>query len=79
MLAGMPVIATNTYENRLIVNTTNGVLINDTPEDFCKGLTNLFTARNSFKSSEIRQSVEAYTWEKIVKTNLKPYLLKLLQ
>lgn len=79
MLAGMPVIATNTYENRLIVNTTNGVLINDTPEDFCKGLTNLFTALNSFKSSEIRQSVEAYTWEKIVKTNLKPYLLNLLQ
>jgi len=78
MLSGMPVIATNTYENRLIVNGNNGVLINDSPEDFCKGLTRIYNQRNSYNSSEIRKSVESYTWKNIVSTNLKPYLQKLL-
>jgi glycosyltransferase involved in cell wall biosynthesis len=79
MLSGMPVIATNTYENRLIVNNINGVLINDTPEDFCNGLQSIYDRRNSYNSSEIRKSVEAYTWENIVNTNLKPYLLGLMK
>jgi glycosyltransferase involved in cell wall biosynthesis len=79
MLAGMPVIATSTYENRLIVKTTNGVLINDIPEDFCNGLLNIYDRRDSYDSSTIRKSVEGYTWENIVNTILKPYLLKLLQ
>jgi glycosyltransferase involved in cell wall biosynthesis len=75
----MPVVATNTYENRLIVNENNGVLINDSAEDFCNGLMKIYNQRNSFSSSEIRKSVELYSWEKIVNTNLKPYLQKLLQ
>jgi glycosyltransferase involved in cell wall biosynthesis len=79
MLAGMPVIATKTSENRLFVDETNGVLINDTPEDFCNGLTNIFNRRNSFNSHKIRKSVEAYTWENIVNTNLKPFLLGLIE
>jgi glycosyltransferase involved in cell wall biosynthesis len=79
MLSGMPVIATNTYENRLIVNDSNGVLINDTPEDFCNGLKKIYQQRNSYNSAQIRKSVENYTWEKIVNGNLKPYLLGLLK
>jgi glycosyltransferase involved in cell wall biosynthesis len=78
MLSGMPVIATNTYENRLIVNENNGVLINDTSEDFCNGLLTIYNKRNSFNSSEIRRSVESYTWGNIVNTNLKPYLMGLI-
>jgi glycosyltransferase involved in cell wall biosynthesis len=79
LLSGMPVIATNTYENRLIINEYNGVLINDSAKDFCKGLKSIYRLRNSFSSSEIRKSVESYTWENIVTTNLKPFLLELLQ
>jgi glycosyltransferase involved in cell wall biosynthesis len=79
LLSGMPVIATCTYENRLIVDNTNGVLIDDTPEDFCKGLEKIIDLRNYYRSSIIRQSVAKYTWEEIVNSNLKPYLLNLLQ
>jgi glycosyltransferase involved in cell wall biosynthesis len=79
LLSGMPVIATNTHENRLIVNNTNGVLINDTPEDFCNGLKNIYNQRLTYNSSEIRKSVEAYTWQNIVDTNLRPYLLGLIK
>ena len=78
MLAGMPVIATNTYENRLIVKTTNGVLINDTPEDFCNGLLKMCEVRNLYNSKEIRETVKAYTWENIVNINLKPFLMMLI-
>jgi glycosyltransferase involved in cell wall biosynthesis len=79
LLSGMPVIATSTSENRLIVDETNGVLINDTPEGFCKGLEEIYNRRNSFNSATIRKTVEAYTWENIVNTNLKPYLLRILE
>ena len=78
MLSGMPVIASDTYENRLIVNESNGVLINDSAEDFCNGLKRIYNQRNSYNPFEIRKSVESYTWGNIVNTNLKPYLLKLL-
>lgn len=79
LLSGMPVIATNTYENRVIVNDDNGVLINDSPEDFYNGLMSIYNKRDSFNSSVIRRSVESYTWENIVNTILKPYLLSLIE
>jgi len=78
MLSGMPVIASDTYENRLIVNKSNGVLVNDSAEDFCNGLTSIYNQRNSYNPYEIRNSAESYTWGNIVNTNLRPYLLKLL-
>ena len=79
LLSGMPVIATGTFENRLMVNEDNGVLINDSSEDFCNGLISIYNKRNSFNSSEIRKSAESYTWGNIVNTNLKPYLNKLIK
>jgi glycosyltransferase involved in cell wall biosynthesis len=79
MLSGMPVIATGTYENRLIVNDLNGVVINDSPEGFCSGLEEIYSRRNSFNSATIRKTVETYTWSNIVENNLKPYLLNLLR
>lgn len=73
-LSGMPVIATNTYENSRIVNKTNGVLIDDTSEDFCKGLLTIYNNRNSFNSAEIRRTVESFTWANIVNNTLRPFL-----
>lgn len=78
LLSGMPVIATNTYENRLIVKEENGVLINDTPDDFCNGLITIYNKRKEFNSDEIRKTVENHTWQKIVKNILEPYLSGLL-
>lgn len=77
LLSGMAVISTNTHENSHIVNQTNGILINDTSDAFCEGLYSIYNSRNKFSSSEIRQSMLSYTWQNIVNTNLKPYLLSL--
>jgi glycosyltransferase involved in cell wall biosynthesis len=79
ILAGMPVIATNTYENRLIVNNANGILINDTAEDFCNGLMAIYNHRNSFNSGEIRKSGESYTWANIVNNRMRPYLERIAE
>ena len=78
LLSGMPVIATGTYENKLIVNEVNGIIINDSAEDFCKGLIRIYNHKDSFNSELIRKSVESYTWEKIVNSNLKPFLLEMI-
>ena len=75
----MPVIATNTFENRQIVNEKNGVLIQDITEDFCRGLEHIYNQRKTYNSSNIRKSVEQYTWNNIVNNTLKPYLLGLLE
>ena len=78
LLSGMPVIATNTYENKLIVNYTNGVLISDSSEDFCNGLMKVYDLRKSFDSIVIRESVEFYKWSNIIKSIMIPFLQKIL-
>lgn len=74
LLSGMPVIATDTSENRKVINQENGVLIGETAEDFSVALKAIFEKRNLYNSAKIRSAGMGYTWEKIVQSNLKPYL-----
>ena len=73
-LSGMPVVATDTSENRKVVNQERGVLIGEAAEDFSAGLKAIFAEKNMFNSAKIRNAGMGYTWEKIVQSNLKPYL-----
>lgn len=68
LMAGMPVIATQTYENKKVINTINGILINDTPESFAFGVEYLYNNTNSFNEQIIRKSVENFKWSKIIKS-----------
>lgn len=77
LLSGMAVIATETSENRRIINGTNGVLISDNATAFANGLEELFKRRYEFISDEIRKPMMQYTWENIVNFYLKPYLANL--
>jgi len=74
LLSGMPVIATRTSENKKVITPRNGVLIDDTSEDFYAGLKIIYEKRYSFDSATIRESARKYTWEKIVRNNLWSYL-----
>jgi glycosyltransferase involved in cell wall biosynthesis len=78
LLAGIPVIATNTSENISIVNDSNGILISDNVEDFYNGLKQMVEMLNQYNEESIRNSVNSFTWESIVKQNLKPVLLKVI-
>jgi len=79
LLAGMPVIATNTYENARTINDSNGVLISDTPTDFCRGLQVLMDARHRFDSVAISRDCMKYTWSHIVNRQLYPFLMSLME
>ena len=74
MFAGMPVIATATTENMKVVNRLNGVLIQDTPESFYRGLEELHARQRDFDSGQIRCCCPEASWEHIVSFNFIPYV-----
>ena len=74
LMSGMPVIATNTYENNLVLNQNNGILIKDTPESFACGIEEIYQNIGSFNEDIIRKSVETYSWSRIIQ-NMKETIL----
>ncbi len=78
LLAGLPVIATNTSENAAVITEHNGLLIDDTPEAFYGGLKKLAQTRVAYSSNGIRADALKYSWEAIVRSNLVPYLDSLI-
>jgi glycosyltransferase involved in cell wall biosynthesis len=75
LMSGMAVIATSTSENKKVINQYNGVLIDDNAGSFYDGLKIL--RQRQFKSDTIRKTCADFSWEKIVKENLKKYLMSL--
>jgi glycosyltransferase involved in cell wall biosynthesis len=78
LLAGLPVIATNTLENAAVITADNGLLIDDTPEAFYEGLQRLKNNRGLYSSDRIRAEALKYSWENVVRTNLVPYIHSLI-
>ena len=78
LLSGLAVLGTSTYENKLVINETNGILTNDTADDFCSGLVRLLKQKEAFNSKEIRKNALKFSWEKIT-NNLDLYLSSLLR
>jgi len=74
LMAGMPVIATRTKENTLVVNENNGVLIGDSASDFYDGLKYLISNRGTYDSLSIRDDMAMYAWQNIVETNFVVYI-----
>lgn len=74
LMAGMPVIATATKENASVITPDNGVLCRDTPEDFAAALVRLHKNRNNYDSKKIRNSVVAFSWQRITEEHLLPIL-----
>jgi len=70
LMAGMPVIATKTFENKQVVNQLNGILIEDTPESFAKGINEMYNQLYSFDENSLRESVKNYEWGQIIQ-NMK--------
>ena len=69
-----PVIATATFENQIVINENNGVLIDDTIEAFASGVEELHKKQGQYKSKTIREAAQIYHWRLIV-SNLEEYLL----
>lgn len=74
LCSGLPVIATKTTENRKVINEHTGTLIQDNSESFYKGLLEIWKNRKNYNSESIRQYASQFTWEKIVKNILVPFI-----
>ena len=76
LLAGMPVIATNTSENARVITEENGVLIPDSPEGFKTGLQAIYSKiiQNHYSSDVIYHNSRFFSWEYIVSNIFKPYI-----
>lgn len=72
--SGMFTIATGTEANKEIINAQNGIIIDDTSDDFAKSLDWIWNNRKKLDSSLIRKSVENYSWKLIVYHYLEPIL-----
>jgi glycosyltransferase involved in cell wall biosynthesis len=73
-LAGMPVIATNTYENRTAMKNDCGVISEDNPVDFCNALYQISKNKNIYRSDKIKGLYLESTWGDIVKYKLEKYI-----
>ena len=75
----MPVIATSTYENSIIINEQNGVLIEDDSPSFYTGLVELHKKLTSYNSKNIKDSIKEHEWETVVRDRLMPILNKTIK
>ncbi len=76
LMAGLPTIATATEENKKLMNKKRGVVIDDSSDGFYEGLCEIMNS--SYNNDEIRQSMEDYSWERIVNAYLKPVIERIL-
>ena len=74
IISGLYTIATSTYCNKSIVTPTNGLLIDDNPDDFTKALETVWDKRESLDHDKIRESLSNYNWNNIANTILYPIL-----
>lgn len=78
LLAGIPVIATDTSENRSVITDVNGILIDDSAGGVSNGLEQIYKKIGIYDSELIQNSVIEFTWENIVNIQLKPLIFKII-
>ena len=61
-------------ESGVIVNQSNGVLIQDSPESFAEALEFVQSELNNISKLNIRSTLDKHTWENIVRFKLIPIL-----
>lgn len=79
LLSGLPVLATNTHANAKIIQSSNGVLIQDDIESVAKGIFEISEKLSSYNSKQIQKEMEGSLWKNIVNDILYPYLISIIQ
>ncbi len=76
IISGLYTIATSTHCNKTVINSDNGVLIEDNCNDFTKALESTWAKRESVNQKKIKESLVYYKWDNIVGNILRPILNK---
>lgn len=74
ILSGMICLATGTFENKLVIDTRNGIICKDEAKSFSEALETLFENRGEYDSAIIQMTLSDHTWGKIVEKMLLPIL-----
>lgn len=76
IISGLVCIGTATASNKQLINNKNGILYNDNAEDFCRALEKFYERRLDYSTEEIKETLESYKWEEIVKRIIIPSLAR---
>ncbi len=74
IINGLVCIATNTSENRKVINSNNGIIINDDIESVYAGMCNIFNNRSSYRRHQVITESEKYSWKNIYESYIKNIL-----
>lgn len=74
MNSGLYCIATQTFANKEVITSANGILIPDNAEDFCNALHAFIQSKEKISDKEIRKAGQVYLWKNIVEQQLLPAL-----
>lgn len=74
LVNGLLCIATDTAENRKIINYNNGILIKDNEISLYESMINLYENRNNYDRQNIARQSQDYTWSNIYLQKLSPIL-----
>jgi glycosyltransferase involved in cell wall biosynthesis len=78
LLSGMPVIATETLENKNVFQPGCGALCKANPSSFSFAINYIVNNKHSFNSEEIKSRYSSFDWQSIVENIWTPYILKCL-
>lgn len=76
ILSGLFCIATATFSNKEIINNSNGILIDSTPDSFTKSLITVCNNITRLDEKSIRDSLKNYEWNDLIINYLIPVLSK---
>lgn len=74
LLNGMPVLATGLNEHLLIVNSTNGIIINEDVESISNGFINIYLNRKKYNSRLIQNGAKRFSWQFIINEIMIPFI-----
>lgn len=72
--SGLVVIATDTYENSIMMDEKTGVICQDNPESFAEAIELVNNRLNSYSEITIRSTFEPFFWEKVAENFWIPLL-----
>lgn len=78
LLCGMPVIGTSLPFNSDLIDSTSGVLCDDTPDDFANALQTLNQNLNLYSSSAIRKKYDYLLTDTIITNRFVPILKEII-
>ena len=75
----MPVIGTETYENKKVINSESGVLIKDNSESFLNSIYEMDNKKDSFNSKDLKTTYASHSWERVVNEKFVSLIKQLCQ